>query len=141
MDIRRFVKHKSSGGGASTSRGKDESVEPSKKRQRVDSVEMSVEPEPQSHPGAGSTHQSDQRLSSSTDHFADVANYAADGDDDSDLHSSPRHSRSAGFRTFDTWEFQSVYWLLSMLPRSGSSVPHLPWIVFPGVDIAETRIR
>ncbi|KAJ8041555.1 hypothetical protein HOLleu_12410 [Holothuria leucospilota] len=46
---------------------------------------MSVEPEPQSHPGAGSTHQSDQRLSSSTDHFADVANYAADGDDDSDL--------------------------------------------------------
>ncbi|KAJ8026386.1 hypothetical protein HOLleu_34212 [Holothuria leucospilota] len=86
MDIRRFVKPKSSGGGgASTSRGRDESVEPSKKRQRVDSVEMSVEPEPQSHPGAGSTHQSDQRLSSSTDHFADVANYAADGDDDSDL--------------------------------------------------------
>lgn len=45
---------------------------------------MPVEPEPQPHPGAGSTHQSDQRLLSSTDHFA-VANYAADDDNDSDL--------------------------------------------------------
>ncbi|XP_041464614.1 zinc finger MYM-type protein 1-like [Lytechinus variegatus] len=86
MDIRRFVKPKDSGGGggASTSRERDESVEPSKKRQKTDSDEVSVEPESQAHTGTSSSHHSDQRTPSSTDHFADT-NDAANGDDDDDF--------------------------------------------------------